>query len=275
MATLHAQRPTVVPTTFSSVADTSVKRRDVDTVLNYYKPNEDGSPPQPTGSEAEYTLDKQGFQVVHHTAQEKDFTDDAHIKAVYYPETEQLLKDVTGASKIFIFDHTIRRQSADPTAGRDPQKRGPVQRVHIDQTYSASLSRVPHHLPAEEAAELLKGRVEIINVWRPISQVLRDPLAVADARSVSEDDLQPIGLIYPTRKGETFAVKYNPSHQWYYKHGLTPNEVLLIKCFDSKEDGRARRIPHTAFEDPNAGPDVPARESIEVRALVFHPFDRD
>ncbi|KAI0894075.1 amino acid permease-domain-containing protein [Annulohypoxylon nitens] len=228
------------------------------------------------GRESEYTLDGNGFQYVPHVAQETEFLDDAHIKAVYYPETEQLLKDVTGASKIFIFDHTIRRQPADSRSeGRGPQLRGPVQRVHIDQTYSASLSRVPHHLPAEEAAELLKGRVQIINVWRPIKTVLRDPLAIADAHSVGEDQLVPIPLIYPNRKGETFAVRYSPAHRWYYKSKLTPQEVLLIKCFDSKTDGRARRVPHTAFSDPRTKDDVPKRESIEVRALVFHPDDRE
>ncbi|OTA97592.1 hypothetical protein M434DRAFT_18984 [Hypoxylon sp. CO27-5] len=229
------------------------------------------------GREAEFTLDGNGFQYVPHVAQEKDFLDEEHIKAVYYPETEQLLKDVTGASKIFIFDHTIRREPADKRAAADRSKalRGPVNRVHIDQTYSAALSRVPHHLPAEEASELLKGRVQIINVWRPIKTVLRDPLAIADAASVSEDELVPIPLIYPNRRGETFSVRYAPGHKWYYKSGLTPQEVLLIKCFDSKTDGRARRVPHTAFSDPRTGPDVPARESIEVRALVFHPDDRD
>ncbi|KAI1098326.1 amino acid permease-domain-containing protein [Jackrogersella minutella] len=229
------------------------------------------------GHESEYTLDGNGFQYVSHVAQEKDFEDDEHIKAVYYPETEQLLKDVTGASKIFIFDHTIRRQPADTrgTIERNKTLRGPVNRVHIDQTYSASLSRVPHHLPAEEASELLKGRVQIINVWRPIKTVLRDPLAIADAHSVSEDELVPIPLIYPNRRGETFSVRYAPGHRWYYKSGLTPQEALLIKCFDSKTDGRARRVPHTAFSDPRTADDVPKRESIEVRALVFHPDDRD
>lgn len=146
--------------------------------------------------------------------------------------------------------------------------------MHIDQTYEAGLSRVPHHLP-DEADELLQGRVQIINVWRPIKQVLRDPLAVAEAGSVAEDDLVPVGLIYPTRKGSTFSVRHNPDHRWFYKYGLRPDEVILIKCFDTKLDGRARRVPHTAFNDPTAGDDVPSRESIEVRALVFHPDDRD
>lgn len=148
-----------------------------------------------------------------------------------------------------------------------------MQRVHIDQSFSAALSRVSHHLP-DEADELLAGRVQIINVWRPIKTVLRDPLAVAHAHSVPHSDLVPIPLIYPTRQGETYAVRYNASHKWFYKSKLEPSEALLIKCFDSKTDGRARAVPHSAFVDPDAGDQVPARESIEVRALVFHPEDR-
>lgn len=149
-----------------------------------------------------------------------------------------------------------------------------MQQVHIDQSYKASLSRVPHHLP-EEADELLKGRVQIINVWRPIKTIERDPLAVADASSVSEEDLVPRALIYPNRQGETLGVKYNNGHRWYYRSGLSPQQVLLIKCFDSKTDGRARRVPHTAFVDPSSASDAPTRESIEIRALVFHTTDRD
>lgn len=178
----------------------------------------------------------------------------------------------TGASRVFIFDHTIRRQLPE-TGSQDRAVRGPVQRVHIDQSYDAALSRVPYHLP-EDASELLKGRVQIINVWRPIKKVLRDPLAVAEANSVSDSDLVVTELIYPNRRGETYAVRYNSGHKWFYKSGLSPAEVLLIKCFDSKTDGRARRVPHTAFADPSVASDTPARESIEVRALVFHSEDR-
>ncbi|KAI0597252.1 amino acid permease-domain-containing protein [Biscogniauxia sp. FL1348] len=246
-------------------------------ITTYARPNEEHLVhiEDISGRESEFTLDVNGFEIRQHVAQEKDFVDDDHIKAVYYPETEQLLKDVTGASKIFIFDHTIRRQPQDGRRPDGPPLRGPVQRVHIDQTYGASLSRVPHHLPAEEASELLKGRVQIINVWRPIRTVERDPLAVADARSVGEAELVPVGLIYPNRKGETFAVRHAPAHRWYYRRRLAPDHVLLIKCFDSKTDGRARRVPHTAFADPDTPDGTPARESIEVRALVFHPEDRD
>ncbi|KAM0282158.1 hypothetical protein ACHAQH_003198 [Verticillium albo-atrum] len=283
------------PVQIDTVNAPKVPRHDVETTLNYHKPNEDGSPPHPTyvdrpetydrpfeshkvtiqdisGHEAEFTLDGTGFQIHTHTAKERDFLDDEQIKASYYPETEQLLKDVTGASRIFIFDHTIRRQAPDAES-KNRTLRGPVQRVHIDQSYAAALTRVPYHLP-EDSDELLRGRVQIINVWRPIKTVYRDPLAVAEAASVPDSDLVVTELIYPGRRGETYAVKHNTSHKWFYKSGLTPDEVLLIKCFDSKTDGRARRVPHTAFVDPSAPEGAPPRESIEVRALVFHPDDQ-
>lgn len=66
--------------------------------------------------------------------------------------------------------------------------------------------------------------------------------------------------------------KTNDCARWFYKSKLSPDEVLLIKCFDSKLDGRARRVPHTAFHVPGTENEQ-NRESIEVRALVFHEDD--
>ncbi|TAQ86193.1 hypothetical protein B7494_g5485 [Chlorociboria aeruginascens] len=285
------------------------KPRDVETTFNYFKDNADGSPPEPNyisrptsyvremdsrrlvvhdirGSEDQYTLDTTGFQIYKHESAEKDFLDDDQIQQFYYPETEELLKKATGASKIFIFDHTIRRQpidsrekpASDSTVNVPPLNlRGPVRRVHIDQSYPAALERVRYHLP-DEAETLLKGRVQIINVWRPIKTILKDPFAVAAANSVEEDELVPIKLVYPHRVGETLGVRptkverKDGGHKWYYVFRQTPNEVTLIKCFDSKVDGRARRVPHSAFTDEEFEHEYP-RESIEVRALVFHPDD--
>ncbi len=69
---------------------------------------------------------------------------------------------------------------------------------------------------------------------------------------------------------ETFYAKANPEHRWFYASGMTPEEVLLIKCFDSKTDGGvARRVPHSAFTDPRTRDEM-TRESIEVRCLVFY-----
>jgi len=268
-------------------SENSYKPHNVQATLFYYKDPGDGSPPPPTyigkpetferpsvpletvvtdiaGKEKDYTLDSHGFQIYPHSSTEKDFVDDEKIKAEYYPETEQLLKDATGANRILIFDHTIRR----PQKAAANPLRGPVRRVHIDQSYSASKDRVFHHLP-DEADELVKKRFQIINVWRPIKTIYKDPLGVASAQSVPDTDLVGAALIYPNRKGETFTVRPNPSHRWYYKYAQRPDEVTLIKCFDSKDDGRARRVPHSAFTNPEEE-HKEERESIEVRALVFY-----
>jgi hypothetical protein len=76
-------------------------------------------------------------------------------------------------------------------------------------------------------------------------------------------------LIYADRTGEIYALKYNPAHHWFYAPAMMPDEVLLLKCFDSTKDGRARFMPHTAFEDPAAPAGRLPRESIELRTLAF------
>ena len=126
-------------------------------------------------------------------------------------------------------------------------------------------------LMGEEAEELLRHRFEIVNVWRPIRGPLRDaPLAVCDATSVAFADFVPSDLVYRDRIGETYRVRYNPAHRWFYMPEMRSDEAVLIKCYDSAEDGTARFTAHSAFEDPTAPADVLPRESIEVRTLVFH-----
>jgi len=87
---------------------------------------------------------------------------------------------------------------------------------------------------------------------------------------VAPADLMPSDLIYRDRIGETYSVTWNPAHRWFYLSGMTPDEALLVKCYESVTDGRARFAPHSAFTDPAAPPDAPLRESIELRTLVFH-----
>ncbi|EEB92672.1 hypothetical protein MPER_08785, partial [Moniliophthora perniciosa FA553] len=203
----------------------------------------------------------------------KAFNDEAEIEKEYYPESIELIKKITGASKVVLFDHTLRLRREGDDGYSGPQRRGPASLVHVDQTPSAAQNRVRLHLPEDEATERLKHRFQIINLWRPISHPALDwPLAVCDYRSVnSKEDLAPVELVYPDRVGETFGVKYNPEHKWKYLRGITPEEVILIKCYDSIEDGSvAVFTPHTAFEDPTTPKGSPFRESIELRALVFY-----
>lgn len=111
----------------------------------------------------------------------------------------------------------------------------------------------------------------MVNLWRPIRGPIEDaPLAVADARSVKREDLVATDLVYPDRIGEIYYVKFSPSHRWFYAPAMREDEMMLIKCFDSADDGRARFAPHSAFTDPTTPPGALPRESIELRTLVFY-----
>jgi hypothetical protein len=218
----------------------------------------------------QFSLDREGFALVKHPTAVKNYYDDNEIKRVYYPAVEAFLKATLKADRVFIFDHTVRKRVEGAPDVRDGTPRQPATRVHVDQTDLSGRNRVFEHLPAE-AEELLKGRAQVINLWRPIRGPLRDaPLAMADGRSVEPGDLIPSDLIYPNRSGETYSVKYNAKHRWFYFPEMTPDEALLLKCYDSATDGRTRFAPHTAFIDPTTPPDAAPRESIEVRTLVFH-----
>lgn len=78
-------------------------------------------------------------------------------------------------------------------------------------------------------------------------------------------------------KGEQYVISPNGKHRFYYMKDMTPEEALLIKCFDSRSslmtDGAtdiAHGAAHTAFVDPETPEDAPPRQSIEVRCLVFY-----
>jgi len=215
------------------------------------------------------SLDREGFALVRHPTAVKNFYDDDEVRRVYYPAAEAFLRATLKADRVVIFDHTVRRrvQGAPDIRGAGPRQ--PATRVHVDQTANSGANRVREHLP-DEAEELLKGRVRVINLWRPIRGPVRDaPLAMCDGQSVAPDDLVASDLIYPNRRGETYSVKYNPNHRWFYFSDMTTDEALLLKCYDSATDGRTRFGPHTAFIDPTTPVDAPPRESIELRTLVF------
>lgn len=224
------------------------------------------------GKEDEFSLDISGFQYYRHPAKHTKFTNNKEIEEEYYPESVELLKKLTGASRVVIFDHTIRRRRPG-VIDDNPQKRQPFALVHVDQTAASSVARVHRHLPATDVPALLRGRFQIINLWRPISHSAVDwPLAVCDFRGLDiKEDLVPVALVYPDREGETYGVKYTHNQKWMYKSAMDPEDLVLLKCFDSVQDGSvATMTPHTAFEDPKTPKDTPLRESIELRALVFY-----
>lgn len=101
--------------------------------LNYFSPPKDGSKPYTTvnadpttgdrarnweqvpndveienvrGKESEYSLDTSGFQYFRAPQKYTSFTNDEEIIREYYPESIELVKRLTGASRIQPFDHS-------------------------------------------------------------------------------------------------------------------------------------------------------------------------
>ncbi len=90
------------------------------------------------------SLDKEGFALVRQSSGVKDFYDDEDVKNIYYPGAERILKEVTGASRVFVFDHTVRKRAKD--GGRSdepPSARGACSCRSHRQIWTATRSR-PH-----------------------------------------------------------------------------------------------------------------------------------
>lgn len=216
----------------------------------------------------DFSLEREGFVFVRHDTRVKDFYDEDELRAVYYPEIEALVKRESGASRVVIFDHTLRAQDEGIRAER--KVREPNRSVHNDYTEWSAPKRVRDLLPADEADRLLEGRFAIIQVWRPTRDPVRtNPLAIADARTLRAEELIPSQRSYPGRIGETYQITFSPEHRWFYFPAMARDEAVVFKVFDSEKDGRARWTAHTSFDDPTSPPGAPGRESIEMRTLAF------
>lgn len=217
---------------------------------------------------SELSLDRHGFLLTRHQTAVTNFYDEQLVRQVYYPEVERLVREVTGATKVVVFDHNVR---CAPMARRGENgAREPVKMAHNDYTVKSAPQRVRDLLPPQEAEALLQHRFAVINVWRPIRGPVQEaPLAVCDAQTIVLRDFVATDLKYHDRTGEVYSVIFNPHHRWFYFPHMQRDEVLLLKCYDSATDGRARFTAHSAFDDPTSPPDAPARESVETRTLVF------
>ena len=212
-------------------------------------------------------LDRESFRFVRHDTEVADFFDEKEVRSVYYPEMEKLVKAESGASRVVVFDHTLR--SGDDVTRERLKIREVVPRVHNDYTEWSGPQRVRDLFP-DEADALLKRRFAVVQVWRPIRHPVESfPLAMCDARTISPDDLVISERRYPNRVGQTYAITYNPNHKWFWFPRMRREEAIVFKVFDSMKDGRARWGAHTAFDDPTSPPNARPRESIEIRTLAF------
>jgi hypothetical protein len=214
------------------------------------------------------SLDREGFCLVDHAAPVTDFYQLEPEREAYEDSIRALVLDVTGGDRALVFDHTLRSDSRIVRGERTTRE--PAAVIHNDYTDASAEKRLRDLVPEAETARRLQRRYAIVNVWRSIAgPAINSPLALCDAATLDAADLVASERRAAERIGELELGTYNPEHRWFYFPGVTRDEALLIKTFDSATDGRARRAVHTAFDNPTAEPEAPPRESIESRLLVF------
>lgn len=214
-----------------------------------------------------------GFSCLRRASSVSDFLDEESIRKTGYAEAVEWVKDTLQTSAAIVFDHTYRRRlpdrpPLDGTGGSFSTVRTPVGRVHADFTPNSAPNRVAALMGYGTKDPLPPYR--IYGLWRPLNRrPLQDaPLALAKVSSVTTSELVPNAIIYPDRRGETYAILHSHRHQWFYFPAMQCDEVLLFLHYDSKSSPHIT-VPHTAFEDPTSPPDAKPRESLEMRILVF------
>ncbi|NBB92298.1 MAG: methyltransferase [Gammaproteobacteria bacterium] len=208
--------------------------------------------------------------LIAHRSEVIDFYSDSALESTYHPELIDLIKRVTGAQRVEVFDDTRRSSSVSNQQARG--SRDPANIVHNDYTHDSGPRRLDDFFSdsPEDAARLKQRRFAIINAWRSIgAPVLDHPLVLCDARTIRENDLVAVERRGEDRIGELQVAMHDPSQRWYYFPEMNRDEVLLFKTYDSALDGTTRFTPHSSCRDPNAPDDAPARESLETRCLVF------
>ena len=216
------------------------------------------------------SLDVEGFKLVPQATAVDDFYDDNQIRSTYHMEVQALIKKVTGAARVEVFDDT--RRSASLNRQRAERIREPASIVHNDYTASSGISRLRDHFAdnPDELEQLLQRRFAIINVWRSISGPIHNhPLTLCDATTVATEAVVSMERRAEERIGELQVALHHPGQRWYYFPEMQMDEALLFKTFDSEIEGRARFTMHSSFEIPDAPEDAAPRESIETRCLVF------
>ncbi|KAI0892893.1 hypothetical protein F4806DRAFT_505357 [Annulohypoxylon nitens] len=230
------------------------------------------------GLEVPPTLNDYGFKFLHRPSRLSDFSSKEKIASVYLPEVEEIIKaELRDVEKVCIFDWRMRQ--TEPVKEDNLMDLNnpmnwllPAEQAHVDQSPLAVLRRVRLQFP-DDAERLLKGRVRIINVWRPIERIVTDwPLALCDGRTIRDSDLIECDHIRRHYIGSTMYLLDNPEHRWYYMSNQSPEEIMIFKNFDSSKCVGACCAPHAAFKYDPRGMNKGRRSSIEVRALVFSPL---
>ena len=227
-----------------------------------------------------FTLDEHGFCLGTHRTDVTEWQQAYGPGTAYAAEVCEVAQRLTGADVALPLGGMVR-DSGETNATVQP----PAAEAHVDFTQRS----------AERIAEAVYRRAHpsgpgyhrfiAFSLWRALSPPPQDmPLALCEGRSVRDDegtpntkvdvDEIPTGdaLFAPIEGEENMAAAtifhHSPDHRWWYFPDMTPDEVILIKFYDSDHRG-AWRCPHTAFRDASRA-DAVRRRSMEFRGIAYY-----
>ena len=221
------------------------------------------------------TLSSHGFQLLH-APTNLDLMDTEVVRDAFYRECRELLRQATGCEEVRGGGHEYRNGFGGQTGprGARPTPNGSggayAQGIHADMC-AAVEDRFARIIPDER-------HFESINIWRSTQpETIRTmPLAVCDMRSVKPSDIvfgdgQNTGNVKQYTKVVDQRLIHSPRQRWYYFPAMTPDEVLLFRQYDTRQETlNLRTVFHTAVADPTTPPHAPMRYTIEVRMQAIY-----
>ena len=235
-------------------------------------------------------MDKLGVALASCDSQCGNFYDAAEVRAVFYPEMEKLLLAFyPEATDALVYNHDVfdKDYEGDRTEDQDAKNPGVnanyANLVHNDLNDNSGRVRCrelltrnlrnfgrEQHYTEAEADDKMSRRFLSINLAKPMETVEQNPFVLCAWPSFADQPYINNYRVYDDRVGETTRFTYRPDHEWYWIPQQRPDEVSMLKCYDSVCDGSVSRWSfHSACIDPTAPADARCRKNVVGRAFVF------
>ena len=235
-------------------------------------------------------MDKLGVSLAHCESQCQNFYDAHEVERVFYPEMEKLLLEFfPDATDALVYNHDVfdKDYEGDRTENQDDKNPGVnanyANLVHNDLNDNSgrvrcrelltknlrNFGREQNYTEAEADAKMSR-RFMSINLAKPMETVEQNPFVLCAWPSFADQPYITNYRIYDDRVGETTRFTHREDHEWYWFPQQKPNEVSMLKCYDSVTDGSVSRWSfHTACIDHTAPADARCRKNVVVRSFVF------
>ena len=235
-------------------------------------------------------MDRLGLALAHLESKCANFYNSAEVERVFYPEIEKLLLEFfPDATDALVYNHDVFDKDYAGDRAEDQDAKNPgvnaryVNLVHNDLNDNSGRVRCRELLTRnlrnfgrtqnytdKEADAKMSRRFMSLNLAKPMETVEQFPFVLCAWPSFADQPYITNYRIYDDRVGETTRFTYRPDHEWYWFPQQKPNEVSMLKCYDSITDGSVSRWSfHTACIDPTAPADARCRKNVVVRSFVF------